>query len=269
MYQCEEKWLPIKGDNIKPMYEVSNTGKVRNINTQKILKPYLNKQTGYYQVSLMRNDDSVVKKTIHRLVMETFTDEPEKINDKAYVVNHINNIDDISETNPKGCNYLDNLEWVTYSDNAVHAVLHGKIPVGEDAPTAKSDNELVHAICKLFEENKSYKEVKDILGLPDNKYITSLLIRIRTGKQWKSISRFYKFEKKPCLRRHTDEDINKICEALDSGITSPTKIQEVTGIEEDYSSFKKLVWFIRNRKCYKDISDNYNWWKQGSTTIES
>ena len=98
-----EEWKVIeKATN----YEISNCGQVRNKNTNKILKPTLN--SGYLTITLTTNNKKVFIK-IHRIVSEKFLTCP----DETYVVNHKDGI----KTN----NNVENLEWVSRSENAKHA----------------------------------------------------------------------------------------------------------------------------------------------------
>lgn len=98
-------------------YQVSNLGNVRSV--ERIIKyrdgrtfNYPSKQLnqtkdtkGYLQVGLNVNGRQTTHR-IHRLVAETFLVKPEI---KLISVNHIDGI--------KANNQLDNLEWVTYSEN--------------------------------------------------------------------------------------------------------------------------------------------------------
>ncbi len=88
-------------------YAISNYGKLKNIKTGKILKPQLNKQ-GYLQYGICQNG---IKKTIraHRLVALMFVENRFNYD----VVNHI----DGNKIN----NVYTNLEWVTNSENTIHA----------------------------------------------------------------------------------------------------------------------------------------------------
>ena len=99
-----ETWKPIfYYDN----YEVSNTGKVRNKKTGRILKSTTS-NSGYTMVCLSRRG-KIKSISVHRLVMETF--KPVQNMDELQV-NHI----DWDKTN----NNLENLEWVTRQENLLH-----------------------------------------------------------------------------------------------------------------------------------------------------
>lgn len=85
----------------KPNYSISSNGDVRNDKTGRILKPYKN-NSGYYQVMLGSKTSPVY---IHRLVAKAFIPNP----DDLPQVDHING--------NKLDNRVDNLRWVTVSDN--------------------------------------------------------------------------------------------------------------------------------------------------------
>ena len=87
-------------------YEISNYGQVRNRTSDKTLKPLL--LGSYFSISLIINDKKTISK-IHRLVATHFL----ICVDETHVVNHKDGI----KTN----NRVDNLEWVSRSENAKHA----------------------------------------------------------------------------------------------------------------------------------------------------
>lgn len=99
----------IKG--FEGLYKISDDGKVFSIRRNKILIPKIDKY-GYYSVVLYKNKNYC--RTIHRLVAETFIDNP----NNYPVVNH----KDSNKLN----NSVDNLEWCTVRYNTIHAYNNNK-----------------------------------------------------------------------------------------------------------------------------------------------
>ena len=112
----EEQWLPIQDF---PNYHISSFGNVKNIITNKILKSC--NKSGYYNVSLL---NSITRKSvkIHRLVAIAFISNPENKPE----VNH----KDKNKLN----NHIDNLEWVTKSENMYHCFKNMKIISNKNKP---------------------------------------------------------------------------------------------------------------------------------------
>jgi hypothetical protein len=99
-----ELWKEIKDCE---SYQVSNLGNIKNIITGKLRKP--NIKNGYCYTSMNVNDNEKSLR-IHRLVAQAFLVNDDE--NKTYV-NHI----DGNKLNNK----LDNLEWITPSNNVKHA----------------------------------------------------------------------------------------------------------------------------------------------------
>lgn len=89
-----------------PLYSISNLGRVKNIKTNRILKPGL-LSTGYHYVHLCMNKTKY-KRKIHKLVAEMFLENP--LNKRC--VDHINNI--------KTDNRAINLRYATHSENGMN-----------------------------------------------------------------------------------------------------------------------------------------------------
>lgn len=100
-----EEWKIIA--NTDNRYEVSNLGNVRNNENKEPLKPAIS--SGYYKV-VIRNNNRIFHKFIHRLVLEAFgSPRPSDM----HTVNHM----DMNKLN----NNISNLEWATQSEQLKHA----------------------------------------------------------------------------------------------------------------------------------------------------
>lgn len=139
MESNSEQWKP----TTDRWYEVSNLGNVRSISRSvqcgpmtatgtrivggSLLRPFISKSTGYFQVNLSNRK----RVSVHRLVAEAFC---EGYFDGAHV-NHKNGI--------RTDNRAENLEWCTQSENNLHAFKQlGRKPsslgkFSKDHPTSK------------------------------------------------------------------------------------------------------------------------------------
>lgn len=119
LFMENQIWKPVNG--FEGLYEVSSDGQVRTVSriaSQKNggLYPVKSKikvarrtKSGYMQVALVRNN--ITHNTyLHRIIGEAFILKPEGCD----VINHINGI--------KNDNRIENLEWVTSSQNNLHAL---------------------------------------------------------------------------------------------------------------------------------------------------
>lgn len=150
-----EVFVPING--YEGLYEVSNRGRVKSL-----AKEWFNKEgrligrkkdsiikagrrkKGYDFVVLCNG--SGVKKyvSIHRIVAQHFVENPNGYN----IVNHL-------DSNMRN-NYFENLEWTTYSGNAIHAFANGRRrgAKGESHPMSKYTLEDVLRIRELYDGKK-------------------------------------------------------------------------------------------------------------------
>ena len=156
-----EIWKPIA--NYEGLYEISNYGRIKSLprktKTKIVKEPMILKvfkrHTGYIQAKLCKNS-KLYNPIVSRLVAEAFLEKP----NYPCVVNHKDCIRDN--------NHVNNLEWITQSQNTRYAFLKGnKSQKGEKNNMAKLTMEKVKEIRKFKEENDhlSQQQIADHFNL--------------------------------------------------------------------------------------------------------
>lgn len=138
----DEIWLPVVG--YEGLYEISNIGRVRsNHESQRRTSSFLKDANvrGYRMVMLCKGDGSKPKSAlIHRLVALAFLGEPPPV--RRPTVNH-KNMD-------KADNRVENLEWLSHTDNNRHAQPAIKHCKGINKPSNKLSEEDVREIRRRY-----------------------------------------------------------------------------------------------------------------------
>ena len=128
-----EIFKPVEG---YPDYEVSNYGRVFSKKSDRFMKRYFNKTTGYFQINLSKDNKQKLFK-VHRLVAIAFI---ENLDDKPQV-DHI----DQNRQN----NQVDNLRWATNSENGRNK--KNNLPLGD-----LTGKERIKAIFQHYRDTKKY-----------------------------------------------------------------------------------------------------------------
>ena len=159
-------WKPITG--FEGLYDVSETGYIRNARTLKVLKP--NKIGKGYLIVHLKKGGKRYARYVHRLTAEAYVPNPHN----HPVVNH-------DDGNKENCHYT-NLIWSTYSENNQHAYDTGLKPLGEGQYQAILTEENVREIKRLG-KYATFQEIADKYGV-SKATIRDVLI----GKTWRTIS---------------------------------------------------------------------------------
>lgn len=181
-----EEWRAVSG--YEGLYEVSSFGRVRSLDRVvkagrggkgetlkegRILSPILSHK-GYLRVCLV-DGQSKKARQIHRIVAEAFL--PKR--DGASDVNHI----DLDKAN----NAVENLEWVTPSENMRHARSAGAYSAGRDLAHVnprkcqKLSNDDISEIRSLIIAGEIQRDIAAKFGVAE-----SMISMIKTGKTRKS-----------------------------------------------------------------------------------
>ena len=155
-----ENWKPVGG--FEGLYEISDQARVRSLHNGRkfkaghIMSPKLG-QWGYFYVNLYENGKFSKTLKIHRMVAAAFVPNPENKPD----VNH--------KDGNKQNNLPDNLEWVTESENVIHAFatgLHSGLKMrGEKNGHAKLSEADIPEIFRLRELGWTHQKIADHIGV--------------------------------------------------------------------------------------------------------
>ena len=156
-----EQWLPVPG--FKHLYEVSDLGRVRTINTGRIKKPTADKKDGRTSVLLWRENKYKLRR-IGRIVLRAFKGDPKSGEECCH-----------NDGNPAN-NILTNLRWDTAQNNQRDRVKHGTSNRGERCAAAKLTEKQVLDILK---DNRLQKQIAADYGVEQ-----STISRIKRGKRW-------------------------------------------------------------------------------------
>ncbi len=172
-----EEWRPIPG--FEGIYEASNLGRIKrlrrvlvhNYGGDRILKEKLPafriSGNGYYRIRLTFNKQKTFH-FVHRLIAAAFM----PCNDPSKQINH----KDCNKFN----NCIDNLEWVSGSENMKHAYRNGRISkLGELNSCAKLNIESIQRIRIMILNGMNNRQIADCFDVG-----RSTISLIRNKKLW-------------------------------------------------------------------------------------
>lgn len=151
-------------------YYVDENGNIYG-KRKEVLMPVFQKKTGYNRISLVK-DGKAHNFSIHRIVAEMFIENPLNLPQ----VNHKNGI--------KTDNRVENLEWVSRSENQLHKIhVLGKGLEGERNPQRKLTKEKVLIIYQMAKNGVCYTEISKQFGIS-----RSVISGIKNGKNWNNVT---------------------------------------------------------------------------------
>lgn len=145
-----ENWRAI--EDFAGLYEVSDAGSVRRVDTGNLLKPYY--RGGYPCVSL-KNGKRKRCTAVHLLVLEAFVGPRPAKRQGAHL--------DGNEANAA----LSNLAWVTQVENERHKRLHGSAKLGEKSHLAKLTDEQASIIREVAGAGITQAKIARLVGLSE------------------------------------------------------------------------------------------------------
>jgi len=148
----KEVWKDIKG--YEGLYRISNYGNVFNIRKNSLQNMPLSGRGVYYNVVNLNKNKQNTRFYVQRLVLIHFYRMPHK----GEECNHI-------DFNPLN-NRIDNLEWVTSSQNSLHSREHmSKSKQGEKHPLSKVTDQQAIEIKRLRKQKVRHKKIAEMFGI--------------------------------------------------------------------------------------------------------
>lgn len=149
-------------DNISTSYYITKDGKCYNENTKKYLKGQENAKNGYFSYNLTMPDGSKKRVYAHQLVATAFIEKDDEAKDQ---VNH--------KDGDKLNNCVDNLEWVTQSENQKHAI-QNELRAFPHVYCFNKDKVLVAEYLSIAEAAKAVGISESIIRQEVNKEVKTL-----------------------------------------------------------------------------------------------
>lgn len=244
--KLKEKKRFIYYNGKKTHYKISSLGKIYNVDTN--TEKQINSPNYEYKMAHLIDHKCKLDKMIpvHRLVAKAFIPNPKN---KPFV-NHIDG--------NKRNNCLYNLEWVTASENTLHAIRTGLKKIGEDGGNALYKNSQIEDVCKYLEEGKL--QLKDISKKTGVSIAT--ISMVKSGKVRKHQSNKYKIKSVKFEDQYGDNhprailnssQVHEICQALQDG--SMMRLE----LAKKYNVKPCVIDNIRRGKTWKSISKDYHW----------
>ncbi len=180
MANKEEVWKDV--EEYEGIYQISNLGRVKSL--ERTVKGYISltnlperilKQNpdtrGYLMVRLYKNGIAKTKK-VHRLVAKSFIPNSKNL----ATINHINGI--------KHDNRVENLEWMTYKENSIHAYKTGlnKSVLSNNGRSKLKETDVLE-IMKL-KSSYSQRKIAKMFSIS-----RSVVKSIHDGKTWTRLFR--------------------------------------------------------------------------------
>jgi len=213
-----------------PDYCVTNKGRLYSLKSKRFLNLQYN-DNGYPCVTL-RVDGKTKTFKVHRLVALTY------LKGTYFEGAHVNHKDGDNSNN---C--VDNLEWVTRSENMIHAYQNGLIM----SKPHKLSDETVHLICQFLEQGSRVPDIEKMFNTTKDQ-----IYRIIDGTAYNYVSFEYNLLNVPKQQKLSPEKVVEVCDLLVKGSTLSI-ISELTGV--NMSSVKA----IKQRRTQTHISNSYDW----------
>lgn len=217
------------------VYAASMCGKIIRISTGKFMKQYPTGRNGYLGFRTCVDNKSGTE-FVHKAVANAWLYNDDPLN--KIQVNH--------KDGNKLNNCVDNLEWVTRSQNLRHAINTGLKGKGSVLYNAELSEDQVHEICKLLMDRLRIKDIADRYDISKD-----IVRKIRAGDTYFHIRQLYDIPHnyKTTLSEST---IKWVCQMINKGHSDSEIAKLSTNPLVTIIECKRIRYGIR----YKTVTDS-------------
>ena len=247
----EECWQPLSYADILPnTYLISNYGKIKFIETDKLVNILQYNDKGYCLVSLRTTTHNKTY-SVHRLVAFIYVPGYDASTGKI-IVNHRDSL--------RYNNYYENLEWTTYWNNTIHGICDGNIKgtIMKNGEKLIYTPDFIESICEYIRDGVKAKDICELLKIDDHiiKPVKSLIKDIKQGRTHRDISSLYGIQ----YTKRNLFDIGKvhiICQLLSEGVSDNDIIIRMEVPDEEIPKYNKVIFNITHKYAFVNISNLY------------
>ena len=174
---------------------------------------------------------------IHAIIAECWIYNDDPVN--KVEVNHING--DKKDYN------VSNLEWVTKSQNQLHAIKTGLKQKGEDLYNAQLTETQVHIICQKLQQGARPKDLAEEFEIS-----VDIVRKIKDGSAYFHIRTLYPIDHK-YRKDFSEATVRWVCDQIVKGLSDKQISENSTNKDLVIIEIKR----IRNKIRYRYISDEY------------
>lgn len=222
-------------------YKVTEDGVVISVKRgyNKTMRTTFTKE-GYERVGIVYDNGEKQHKLVHRLVAETYIPNPHN----KPCVNH--------KDGNKQNNNVSNLEWVTYSENLLHAFDTGlKTSEGEkNSRNILTVQEVIGIYSKLL-DGARVCDVADSYGVS-----RATVADIKFKRNWQNIlNNLPDIKAKSKSKSLSESTVRWVCARLQDGMTA----KQIVELSTNKTLTESMIWKIRSRQTYTEYSKDFNW----------
>lgn len=226
----------VKQSRLWPNYGTTQSGIIYRLSTKKQMRQNPHGRSGYLAFRACHNNKPK-NVFVHKIIADCWI--PNTDYEFFTQVNH--------KDGNKLNNSIDNLEWVSASQNQQHAIKTGLKKSTEDLYNSSLTNDEVHRVCQMIEDGWRSVDIANMFEVSKD-----IINKIKSGSTYFSIRVLYNINHE-YKQEFSEATVRWCCEMINKGLSDNQISKKSTNKLLKVISVKHIRYKIR----YKTISDEY------------